>query len=153
MHGHLGEAVPGILSALDEFQADRAAVGLELDDAEDAAADQPEVAVHVAELESEEELDDVMIDPADDLAVEGVGSIDLIAVDDIHVVAEGVEQERELAGIVLGVAVRIEDQLLGSGRETRPERRSVTPVLRMSHDAKAAVLSLELLENKSGRVR
>ena len=52
---------------------------------EDRAAHQPEVAVDVAHLQAEQQLDGVVVDAADDDAVQRIRAADLVAVDEIDV--------------------------------------------------------------------
>ena len=73
MNRMLRNAKPGVLELLHHLQADDAAVLLQADDVEDAAPHQAEIAVDVAHLQAEQQLDDVVIDAADDDAVQRVG--------------------------------------------------------------------------------
>ena len=88
VHRHLGDAEAGVRDLLHHLQADDAAVLLEVHGVEDRAAHHAEVAVDVAHLQAEEQLDGVVIDAADDDAVQRIGAADLVAVDQIHVVVE-----------------------------------------------------------------
>ena len=80
VHRHFGDAEPGVGDLLHHLEADDAAVLFEVDLVEDRSPHQPEVAVDVAHRQAEQELDGVVVDPADDDAVQRIGAADLVAV-------------------------------------------------------------------------
>ena len=64
---------------------------------EDRPPHQPEVAVDVAHLQAEQQLDGVVVDAADDDAVQRIGAADLVAVDQVDVVAERAARARVIS--------------------------------------------------------
>jgi hypothetical protein len=72
MHGHLGDPEAGVLDLLHHFQTNDAAVFLEAHVVENRPAHHSKVAVNIANGETEQRLDDVVIDPSDENAVPGV---------------------------------------------------------------------------------
>ena len=89
-------------------------------------------------LQAEQQADDVVVDAADDDAVQRIGAADLVAVHQIDVGRHLRPEHRELGRVVLRVAVGVEDQLLGRGSEAGLQRAAVAAVLRMVDDADAA---------------
>jgi hypothetical protein len=83
-------------------------------------ADEPEVAVDVPDREPEEPAREPVIGAADDDAVERIGAPDLVAVDEVGPLAL-LPEEGQLADVVLGVAVGVEDEVLGRGAEAARE--------------------------------
>ena len=119
MHRMLGDAKAGVLELLHHLQADHAAVLLEAHDVEDAAPHQAEIAVDVAHLQAEQQLHHVVIDAADDDAVQRVGAADLPAVHPVHIVGHLLPQQRHFGRIILAVAVGVEDEVLASRWRSR----------------------------------
>ena len=67
-------------------------------------------------LQAEQPLDDVVVAAADHLAVPRVAAPDLVALHDVDVVGGQRHEQRCLAGVVLGVAVGVEDPLVAGPR-------------------------------------
>src|SRR5437763_11779476 len=109
----LGDAETRVLDLFHEFDADYATVRLEMHHIKDAASNKTEIAIDVAQLEAEAEGDHVVIDLADDLAVDRIVAVNLEAVDHVDLIAKGLTQHRELTRVVLRIAVGIENQILG----------------------------------------
>ena len=65
---------------------------------EDRPPHQAEIAVDVAHLQAEQQLDGVVIDAADDDAVQRIGSADLVAVHQIDVVVNAAQSASISAG-------------------------------------------------------
>src|SRR5262245_47775687 len=61
VNGHFHDAETGVLDLLHHLHADDPARLLEVDALEDGAAHQPEVTIHVAQLQPEQDADDVMV--------------------------------------------------------------------------------------------
>ena len=129
MHRLLGDAEAGVLELLHHLQADDAAVFFKAHDVEDAPPHQAEIAVDVAHLQAEQHLHDVVVDPADDDAVQRVGAADLPAVDPVDLGGHLRPQHRHLGRIVLGVAVGVEDKILGGRRKSGPQRAAVAAIV------------------------
>src|SRR5262249_46062978 len=84
MHRHFDDAEPAVLYLLHHLDADDAARLLQVDPMKNRPPHQPEVAVDVSQPDAEQDADDVVIDAADDDAVQGIGAADLVAVDDVR---------------------------------------------------------------------
>src|SRR5439155_7851276 len=84
VHRHFDDPEAAVLDFLHHLDADDAAGLLQIDPLEDAAAHQPKVTIDVAQREPEEDADDVVVDAADDDAVQRIGAADLVAVHDIR---------------------------------------------------------------------
>ena len=85
---HLGQLEASLGDLGHHLDADDAAVTSQLYLVKDVTPDQPHVAVHVADRQSEHRLDDGVIDPADDLPMERVAALDLVPLDHVHVVTK-----------------------------------------------------------------
>src|SRR5450631_1081780 len=105
------EAEAGELEFLDELETDDAARVLERNGGERRAPDEPEVAIHVAHVELEEDPHEDDVDLADHDAVERVRARDLVTVDDVHAFLQDREELPELEDVVLSVAIRVEDEV------------------------------------------
>ena len=93
------------------------------DAVEDRAPNQPEVAVDVVIGSQKIHRMTKLVDVADDDAIRRILPRHLDAVDEIGVVGEQHQQHRQLADVVLAVAVGVEDELLGRVREPAAQRR------------------------------
>src|SRR6266536_1093828 len=125
VHADLGQARAGVLELAHELDADHSGRLLELDGLELRPAHEPEVAVGIAKSEAEDERDEPVVDATDDLPGEIVRPVELVALHDVDVAVGLGDEELELAGVELTVAVRVEDPLLGRRTESRQQRASV----------------------------
>ena len=128
---HFSDAEAGVLDFLHHLDADDAARLLQTDALEDGPAHQAEIAVHVAQLQPEQHADDVVIQAADDDAVDRIGAADLVSVHEINFGGHARPQRRQLRRIVLRVAVGVEDQVFRGRAEAGLQRRAVVAVDRM----------------------
>ncbi len=147
MDRHFRDAEARVVDLLHQLEADDAAVLFEADLFEDAAAHQAEVAVDVAHAQAEQRLHGVMVEPPDHDAVPGVGPADLVAVHQIDVVGHPFPEQGHLAGIVLGVAVGVEDELLARGLEAAAQGAAVAAILLMMNDPDLGIDARELVED------
>ena len=150
MDRHLGKAIAGILEFLDHFQADGAAVAREGDRVEERATDEAKITIHVAQFEAEHEFDEMVIEPPNDLAREGIVPGNFIAVDDIHFRRDGFHEQGEFQRIVLGVAVGIENPFPGGGGETGAQGGAIPPVLRVMDHPEFWDAARELFQHCGG---
>ena len=97
-------------------------------------------------------LDHVVIDAADDDAVQRIGAADLVAVHHVGVGRHLRPQHRQLGRVVLRVAVGVEDQLLGGRSEAGLQRAAVAAVPRMVHDADLRIGARQLVGDLRRRV-
>jgi hypothetical protein len=150
--GHLDEAEASVVEFLDHLQGDSAAVGLELDALEDAAAEEAEVAVGIAQGQAEDEAHEMVIEPADDQPMEGVAAGDLVAVGDVGaaILRQGLGELAHLVRVILGVAVGVEDPLLGGVAEAGAQGGAVAAVAGVGDDAELRVNAAELGQHLGG---
>jgi hypothetical protein len=76
----------------------------------------------------------VVVDAADDDAVERIGAADLVAVDQVDVVALALPQHGHLGRVVLAVAVGVEDPVLARRLEAAAQRAAVAAVADVVND-------------------
>jgi hypothetical protein len=118
MDRHFGDSKAGLLNLSHQLDADHTTVFLQPDPIEHVSADQAEVAVDVADVQSEHRPDGPVVELANDDSLDRIVSLDLVALDDVDIVAKRLDQFLELSRVVLGVAVGVADQLLGRAGET-----------------------------------
>ena len=80
VYGRFGQTETSVLGFLLQLHADDAAIRFQLYHIEDRASHEAEVAVHVLEPQAKEELDDVLVEVADDNALGGIIALDLVAI-------------------------------------------------------------------------
>ena len=115
----LDEAHADPVEGVHHLDADHARRRRQLDLLHHPRVDEAEVAVGVADRQAEQELDDVVVRATDQLAVPRITAAHLEALDHVDVGGDGVDAAGDLAGVVLGVAIGVEDPLLGRGGEAR----------------------------------
>src|SRR5919109_4031895 len=127
-HGYFDDAESRILNLAHHLETDDTGVAFELHTIEDLAAHQPEVAVDIADAQPEQTLDRVVVNRSDDDAVRRIRAAKLEAVHHVGVGGEPVPQELELRGIVLRIAVRVGDEVLGGCRKSGTQSAAVAAV-------------------------
>jgi hypothetical protein len=152
VHGHFDDAEAGVLDLAHHLQADDARVALQLHAVEDLAAQQAEVAVDVAHAQPEEELDDVVIGPTDDDAVQRIRSADLVAIHHVGVIGQTLPQRFELCRVVLRIAVGVSDQRFRGGRESGSQGATVPAISLVMDDANLRVRACQFVGDSAGRV-
>jgi hypothetical protein len=135
----------------DQLDADRAAVLLEAELAQQLRAHEPEVAVDVPDRKPEQEPHRGRVDRTHHAPVDRVGAIALVALDPVDVRARVAREPHELGGVVLTVAVRVEDPVAGRGAQRGPQRAAVAPVAGVLDDPQAR-LQLRYLPQPAERV-
>lgn len=137
----------------DEFDADGAARRPQGFAGEERAADEPEIAIDVAEADAEEEAGELVVDGTDDFAVPGIVAGNFVAVDEADFGGDGFEEGGEIGDVVLAVTVGVEDELVGRGGETGAEGTAVAAVFGVGDDAEAGgEFGDEGFEDKAGGV-
>ena len=149
----LGDSEACVVDLLHQLEADDAARLFQLDVLEHRSPHQAEITVDVPHRQAEEDADDMVIKAPDDDPVPRIGPADLVAVHQIGVGRHLGPQHGELGGIVLRVAVGVEDQLLGRRAEAGLQGAAIAAILRMMHHADVRVGSRELVGDLRGRVR
>src|SRR5574341_1122673 len=153
-HTSLHDLEAIVLSLLHHLDADHAAVAGEGDALEDAAADQAEVAVHVAQAQAEGDLDHVMIDASDQLAIPRIAAKLLVALYHIHAIADLRIEGAQILHIILRVAVGVENPLLAGGGEAGAQRAAVAAIFGMVDDAHAIrVIGGQTAKDAGGVIR
>src|SRR5437588_11911600 len=122
MHRHFDDAETGVLNLLHHLDADDPARLDEVDAVEDRAPHQAKITVNVPQPDTDQRTDDMVIDAADDDAVQWIGAADLVAVHHVGPGRHTGPEYRELGGVVLRIAVGVENQLFGRRAEAGPER-------------------------------
>ena len=128
VHRHFDDPEAGVLDLLHHLQADDAAVLFEPHALENRPPHQPEIAVDIAHAQPEHHLHGVVINPADDDAMPRIRAADLVAVDEVDVRGHHRPQQLHLRGVVLRVAVGVEDDVLRRRRESAAQRAAVASV-------------------------
>src|SRR5579883_312089 len=152
VHRHLTDGEPAVLDARHQFDRDAAAVALQLERLQHAAPDQPEVAVHVAHAKVEQEGHEVVIGEAHEAPVPPILPLHLPALDGVHVRSEVLVQHTQLAGVVLRIAVGVEDEVLGRGAEAAAKCGAVAAVRAMGDDAKVGAALRQVLQHLGGAI-
>ncbi len=152
VHGDLGDAEAVVLHLLHELDADDTGGTRQVHLLEDAPSHEAEVAVHVPQPQAEHRPHEPVVHPADDHAVQGVVARDLVAVDEIHLGPERLDQPRHLSRVVLRVAVRVEDELLGRRGKSASKRAPVAAVLLVVNDPEPGKAEGQLVEKRAGVV-
>ena len=117
MDRHFDDGVTGILDLLDHFKRNGAGGRFERDVIKDRSAHQAKVAIDIADRETEGQFDEVLVSQTDDDAMKRIASFDFVAVHHVDAIADLLGQLKQFAGIVLCVAVGVEDPVFaGSGK-------------------------------------
>src|SRR3954454_20223614 len=101
MDGCLDEARPLLVEAAHHLDTDDPGVRRERTANDELSPEHTEVAIGVASRKPEQQLDDVVVDAPDDLAVKAVATTDLVPLNDVdrvvHVVGD-LDQQSGLGG-------------------------------------------------------
>src|SRR5262249_50371498 len=98
---------------------------------------QTKVAVNVPDFEAEQPLHEMVVEAPENDAMPRIRAADLVAVDHVGLRREMLPQNRELRRVVLGIAVRIENELLRRGAKPGLKGSAVSAVHGMMHDSYA----------------
>src|SRR4029450_5056668 len=134
------------LKLLHHFHADHTAVASKLDPLEHPSSEEPEIAINVANVQSEQRTHKKLVHPADDDPVSGIRPADLIAVYDVDPIVERIQKLRQLVHIVLSIAVRVEYQFLRTIREPRDQRGAVASIHTVMDDSQESVLASQKIQ-------
>jgi len=134
VHRHLDELGARLLEPPHELHADDSRARVQRVGHEQRPPEQAEVAVGVTLVQPEGQLHHVVVDAADDLAVPRVAPADLVALHDVGARRHRRHHHRCLLGVVLGVAVGVEDPLLARRGERADQRAAVAAVAVVHHD-------------------
>src|SRR6188508_309560 len=110
--GDLHHLQPSSIELSCHLHADHAACGLQRDDFEHTTANEPEIAVHVANRQSEGKAHCSAVGRPDPDPVPGIGAFHLVSVNEIDVWPELSQKVVDLANVILPVSVRIENKIL-----------------------------------------
>jgi hypothetical protein len=110
------------------FHADDAASRFECDLFKYLAAEEPEVAVHVAYRQLKSESHGSPIHFADENAIPRIRTFHLVAIDEIDAGPKFSEQIMNFANIVLAISVGVEDEVLCGAGEPRNQCRAISTV-------------------------
>src|SRR6476660_4391563 len=115
VHRHLDEAGTRTIERSHHLDADHAGGRCQRSIDDQLTAEHAEVTVRVAHGEVEQQLDDVVVEAAD-----------LVPLHDVDLGGGQRYEEGRFGGVVLGVAVRVEDPLVTSRREAADQRLPVS---------------------------
>jgi hypothetical protein len=132
--------------------ADYAASRFERDLFKYLAAEETEVAVHVANRELKGKSHGSPVHFADDDAVPRIGAFHFVAIDQIDVRPEFGEKIMDFADIVLPIAVGVEDEILRGVGEARNQRRAIATIGFVVDDSQEWQFLAEVFEYFSGTV-
>src|SRR5438067_13412185 len=107
MHRHLGEYSARLLQPLDEFEGHRAGVRFEVEAVERRLGDEAEIAVGVADMQAERQLDYPVVGPADDDPEDRVLARDFVTLHYIYFWTQRGDHQRKLVSVVLRVPIRV----------------------------------------------
>ena len=93
-----------------------------------------------------------MVDAPDQNPVHRIGAADFVSVDEIDVASKRVPEDAISDGIVLRIAVGIEDQVTRGCGESASECRAIAAISRVMDDSHLWVRARELVNNLRGRV-
>src|SRR5262245_15112721 len=99
-----------------------------MDRFEHASPDQPKIAIDVANLDWKERPRKGVVDVPDPDAMPGIVALKLIPIDETDLGPHLRDQFRQLADVVLSVAVGVEDEFLARRRESRSKSAAVAAI-------------------------
>src|SRR5205823_6554472 len=102
--------------------------------------------------QAENKVDQVVIDFANNLAIERIVAMDFVTLNHIHVIPEHPYQSVQLAWIILGVAVGVEHEVAGRVLKTASQGTAIAPIARMGNDTQPRISTLKLLQDLAGVV-
>src|SRR4051794_32706437 len=147
VHGKLDEACAGAVEGSHHLDADDAGRRCQRTIDEELAAEHSKVAVGVAHVQVEEQLDDVVVEPADQLAVPRITAADLVALHDIDLSGGQWHEQRRFTGVVLCIAVGVEDPLVLRRSESTQQGLAVAAVGFVMDHLQPRALFGELVEH------
>src|SRR2546430_1234383 len=103
-------------------------------------ADEAKIAIHIAHGDAKNDPDKSVINLADQNAVERIMPLNLPTVHKTDVRPQALQQQRQLARIILPIAIGVEEKVLFCGSESAAQSSTVATVDRMVNDAKQAAI-------------
>ena len=152
VHGHFDNDESRVLDLLHHLEADHAAVLFQPHLVENRPAHHAEITVDVAHLQSEQHLDDVVVQASDENAVPRIRSAELVAVHQIHAGAHLLPEQLHLAWIVLSIAIGVEDDFFRRRRKSAAQGPAVSAIGGMRHDAERGIDLRQRIQNLRRRV-
>ena len=133
MHSDFHHLAPAQFQFPHQLDADSAAGGRQVDFRQQGAANQPVIAIDIADANAEQQARAKVVDLPDPDAVPWVVTLQLVAVHQPGGGRDQIEQPGKLADVILAVAIGVEDKFLPSRREPAAQRAAITTVVRMGH--------------------
>jgi hypothetical protein len=152
MNRRFVEPVTGPAQLIDHLRADAAARRNQRNALNGRASHKTEIAIHVADRQSEHPSRQEFVDRSQHDAAAIVRSPDFIAVDDVDISDHQRDQIRHLAHVVLPVAVRVKDQIFRGALEPAAQRPAVAAVARMMNDAQARLSARQVIQQRGRAV-
>jgi hypothetical protein len=134
------------------FHADNAAARFERNLFEYLAAEEPKVAVDIANRKPKGKPHGSPVHFANDDAVPRIRTFDFIAIDQIDVRPEFGEKIMDFADVVLSVAVGVKDEVLCGVAEPRNQCRTISPIGFVVDDSQERQFLTEVFQYFSGIV-
>src|ERR1039457_2823210 len=152
VHSDLRHVAAAEFQFAHQFDANRAAGGGQVDLFEQIAADQPVIAIDVADADAEQQARAKIVNISDPDAMGRVVPIELVAVHQPRVGTHEFQQSRKFADIVLPVAIGVEHEFFARCGEPAAQRASVAAVLWVSDDPQKRAMLLHKLLQHLGRL-
>src|SRR5262245_41827816 len=148
-HGYLGHPEAGLFELLGHFDTDDTTSGFQSNLFENVAAEESEVAVDVADRQSECPPHRAPIQGSYPDPIPRIGALDLVSIDQIDVRLEVGQKIVKFADVVLAVSVGVEDQVFPGVAETCDQGCAVTEVSLMMDNSQKRQFYSELIENRA----
>lgn len=149
--GHFNDAHPAGFELLHEFDANRTAGRTQLRPLDQRAADEPKIAIDIAELYAEKKTGKLVINRANGDPMPRVVPTSFVAVDEADVGPDRVEKRWKFTHIVLPIAIGVKYEILRSRLKTGAKRATVAAIFRMGdHPEARAMHFAQALQHGSG---
>src|SRR5262245_37842289 len=153
MHADLDHVAAAQLQLADQFDANGAAGRDELNAVQQRAANEAIVAIDVANADAEKQPRAEVVYVTDPDPMRRIVALELVAVHQSGLRRDPFEQQRQLADIVLSIAIGIENELLCGRGESAAQRAAIAAIARVGYDAEPwAMHPLQLFEDFGGVV-
>src|ERR1035437_1178292 len=153
MHSDFHHLAPAQFQFPHQLDTDGAAGGGQVDLVQQGAANQPVIAIDIADANAEHQARAKVVNSPDPDAVPRVMTLQLVAVHEARGGRYQLEQAGKLADVILSVAIGVEDKFLLSRREPAAQRAAITAVVRMGdHAQPRAELAAKLIQHFAGAI-
>src|SRR5215813_11478726 len=116
------------------------------------ASHQTEIAIHVADRQSEHPSREKFVYRSQHDSVATIRPPYFIAGHDVNVVDHQLDQIRHLSHVVLAIAIGVKDQIFCSALEPAAQRPAITAVARMMNDPQARLSARQIIQHRGRAV-